>query len=445
MAGQYFNQTGYGLSQAITQEASQPVRARRAPGARDTQYLAGQIWVDMAASEAYILVNSVAGVPTWNLLEGSGGTGIFTTLTSSGNTALATGAAATFAAGTAAGGAVTMDSGAGISLDAATASNFTVTGAADLTLSTTLGSLNLLGGEAAADAVRVNASNAAGGIDVDCGTAGIAIDSTGAFSIDGAAASNVTTTGAGIDLTLSSVLGSVLVSSTEDAALAIKLHANGGVSETIQLHSDLGTGVGSINLLSDVGGITLRATGLASADAINLEAPAGGLDVDVALQMNLTSSQAAADSIVIRSSDAAGGIDVDAGTGGVTVDSSGSISIDAANVSNFSVTGAFDVTVSSSLGSANIAAGEAVIDAIALTASNAAGGVQITTGTLAATTGINLVQGAQNASIQVGTGAPVHSAPKGSLYLNTAGSGIADRLYVATDAIGGWTNFVSAA
>lgn len=309
-------------------------------------------------------------------------------------------------------GGITADAAGAISLDAAAASNFSVSGAGiDLTVASAAGRVVINGEEAAADAVRVLsaaggldanvalqmnldssqaaatavriiASNAAGGIDVDAGTGGIAIDSTGAFSIDGAAASNITTTGAGIDLTLSSVLGSVLVSSTEDAALAIRLHANGGTSETIQIHSDQGTGVGSVNLLSDVGGITIRSTGLASADAINLEAAAGGIDADAALQINIASSQAAvADSVRIVASAADGGIDIDAGTGGITIDTTGAFSIDGAAASNVTVTGAAaDLTLSSAGGSVNITATEAAADAIVLNASNAAGGIDLLTG-----------------------------------------------------------------
>lgn len=290
-----------------------------------------------------------------------------------------------------AGGGIDIDSGtAGVivdttgaaSIDAGAASNFSVSGAGiDLTLASSAGRVVVNGEEAAADAVRILsaaggldtnvalqlnldssqaaaadsvrivASAADGGMDIDAGTGGITIDSTGAFSIDGAAASNVTTTGAGIDLTLNSVLGSVLVRSTEDAALAIRLHADGGTSETIQVHSDQGTGVGSINLLSDVGGITMTA-GLATADAINLV-----------------------------TSNAAGGIDVDAGTNGVIVDTTGAISLDAAAASNFTATGAFDLTVASTLGSVIVSAGEAVSDAIQLTASDAAGGITLTAGT----------------------------------------------------------------
>ena len=97
-----------------------------------------------------------------------------------------------------AGAALDFDAGSfdvlttgGISLDAGAASNLT-TSAGDLTLEATAGSTNVNGGEAAVDAVRINASNAAGGIDVDAGTGGIAIDTTGALSIDSVGTSNIT-------------------------------------------------------------------------------------------------------------------------------------------------------------------------------------------------------------------------------------------------------------
>ncbi len=295
----------------------------------------------------------------------------------------------------------------GLTMTSTTASSLGVSGAGiDLTLDSAAGQLILTGGEAAVNAVRVQADDAAGGIDIDAGTGGITIDTTGAFSIDGQAASNVTVTGAGLDLTLASVLGSVLVSSTENAALAIRLHANGGTSETIQVHSDQGTGVASVGLLSDVGGITLRSTGLASGDAINLEAAAGGVDIDAALQVNIASSQnaidairivasaggididavgaatedinitntggsvvlvateAVADAITLTAVTALGGIDVNAGTGGMTVDSAGVLSLDATGATNLTTTGAFDLTIQSTAGSILLNAGEAVADAV---------------------------------------------------------------------------------
>lgn len=202
-------------------------------------------------------------------------------------------------------------------------------------------------GNTAAGAVVLNSGSTIAIGDASAGA--ITVDTAAGVSLDGATASNFTVTGAGQDLTLSSVGGSVLVESTEDAALAIRLHANAGTSETIQIHSDQGTGTDSINLLSDVGGITLTATGLANAAALDFNAPAGGLDVDVALA--------------------------------VAIDTAAGISLDAATASNFTVTGASaDLTLSSSGGSVNITATEAAADAIVINASDAAGGIDLTTG-----------------------------------------------------------------
>lgn len=92
-----------------------------------------------------------------------------------------------------------VDTTAGFSVDGAAGSNVT-TSAGDLTLEATAGSTNVNGGEAAADAVRLNASNAAGGIDIDAGTAGVAIDTTGGFSVDGDAASNISTSAGDLSL-----------------------------------------------------------------------------------------------------------------------------------------------------------------------------------------------------------------------------------------------------
>lgn len=191
------------------------------------------------------------------------------------------------------------------------------TGAASIDLLSDVGGITLTGGLATADAINIVASDAAGGIDIDCGTGGIAADTTGA----------------------------VIVTSTANSAASIFLHANGGVSETIRLHADQGTGVASLDFLSDVGGITLRG-GLGTADAINITA-----------------------------TNAAGGIDIDSGTNGFIVDTTGAISLDGAAASNLTVTGAFDLSVITTLGSLNLTAGEDAADAIVISAG--AGGIDI--------------------------------------------------------------------
>lgn len=243
----------------------------------------------------------------------------------------------------------------------------------------------------------INSGTSTGTVTIGNAAAGaITVDTAAGISLDAATLSNFTVTGAGADLQLGSAGGSVLVSSTEDAALAIRLHADGGVTETIQIHSDQGTGVASIGLLSDVGGITVRATGLASADAINLEAAAGGIDVDAALQINIASSQNAVDAIRIVAS--AGGIDIDAvgaatedinitNTGGSVVVAATEAIADAITLSassggiDISSGGAgLDIDIVATGGSVNIQGTQAAADAITINASNAAGGIDISTG-----------------------------------------------------------------
>lgn len=220
-------------------------------------------------------------------------------------------------------GAATLDDALSVA-GAATVSGL-LTGDASATISTAGATLDLasdnsgdaviLGGGTTARAITIGQDAAAHTVAIGQAAAGaITIDTAAGVSIDAATASNFTVTGASADLTLAGVGGSVNITSTENAANAIFIEADGGTSETIYIHSDQGTGVASIQLDSDVGGITLS-SGLASADAINLAASAGGVDVDGALQVNITSSQAAATAIALTASDAGGGITATVGTG----------------------------------------------------------------------------------------------------------------------------------
>ncbi|MFP3859215.1 MAG: beta strand repeat-containing protein [Bacteroidales bacterium] len=282
----------------------------------------------------------------------------------------------TITLGNGAAGDVTVDSGSGISLDAADNSNFSVSGSGnDLTLASSAGTVIVEGGEDTADAIYLHADagtsetirlhsdqgTGADSVHLESDVGGITLTSTGLASSD---AINLAAAAGGVDVDAAL---DIVLTSTEDAADSIYLHADGGTSETIRLHSDQGTGADSVHLESDVGGVTLTSTGLASADAITLNSVAGGVDVDGALQININSSQSAADAVRIVSSDAAGGIDIDSGTGGITVDSTGAISVDAADNSNFSVSGGGnDLTLASSGGTVIVNSGEDTADAIYL-------------------------------------------------------------------------------
>lgn len=283
-----------------------------------------------------------------NILSGNGTAGTQTLNILTGNRAgalnLASGSAAhVITIGSASAGAVTVDTAAGISLDAATASNFVVSGATeDLTLGSDGGRVIVTAGEDAADAIYIHADagtsekirihsdqgtgldsvelvSDVGGVTVTAGVAnaaafdvnlasgGMTVDAGLGISFDAAGASNFSVSGAANDLDLASTGGRIILTSGEDAADSIYLRANAGTSETIRLHSDQGTGTASVHLESDVGGVTLT-SGLASADAVNVIATNGGFDLDAALEVNIASSQAADSAITLSASNAAGGI-----------------------------------------------------------------------------------------------------------------------------------------
>lgn len=244
----------------------------------------------------------------------------------------------------------------------------TAAGAAgeDLDLVCTSGSVNISGGEDAADAVVISAG--AGGIDI------------------------AATGEAGQDIDISNTGGSVNITATEDNNGAIYIRANGGTSERIRLHADQGTAADSVLLDSDAGGITLSAA-LASDDAINLSASAGGVDIDGALQVNIASSENAADAISINAS--AGGLDmVAAGAAGEDIDitcTSGSMNLTSGEaIADSMVLSAgggldilapsggagLDIDITNTGGSVNISASENAADAITMNAS--AGGIDMT-------------------------------------------------------------------
>jgi hypothetical protein len=339
--------------------------------------------------------NGSAGTQTCNILGG----------TRAGALNLAKGAAAhVIGIGSASAGAVTVDTAAGISLDSATASNFTVTGAADLSLGTTLGSLNLTAGEADVAAIRIHASDAAGGIDCDAGTAGIAIDSTGAVSLDGAAASNFSVSGGGIDLSLISAAGRVVVNGEEAAADAVRiLSVAGGLDVDVALQMNLVSSQNAADAIvinASAGGIDITAAGGAGED-IDITNSAGSVTI--------TAAEAAGDAIVIDASNAAGGIDIKCGSGGLVLTGAGSFLSLATGGAGLRVKGgaatdfvgiATLVNGTVTVNNTNIAAGDRIFLAHAAIAGSTALGTLSYTISAGASFTINSVQAGTPASLQ---------------------------------------------
>lgn len=94
------------------------------------------------------------------------------------------------------------------------------------------------------DAVSLLTTGTGGGINMDTADGAVSIVA------DGAVNGNLTVDAA----------HTLTLVSTDNGAAGMYLHLNGGTSETLKLHSDLGTGQDSIYLLSDVGGVTITAS-----------------------------------------------------------------------------------------------------------------------------------------------------------------------------------------
>lgn len=196
-------------------------------------------------------------------------------------------------------GSFDMDLTGGFAVDAGAASNLT-TSAGDLSLEATAGSTNITGGEAAADAINIDASNAAGGIDVDAGTGGIAMDTTGVFSVDGVGNSNVTTdsgnlalettTSGDVDITgadnvdVTSTAGDVTLTAGDDMIFDdAQLTGNVQLTETA---TDFDATFSSDGIIDNLNSFASTATG-EGASNVGIEDAGGfftGTDTEAALQ-----------------------------------------------------------------------------------------------------------------------------------------------------------------
>jgi hypothetical protein len=184
-------------------------------------------------------------------------------------------------------GVLDIDVTAGLTIDATTMSidgtddsNITVTGTGkDLTVAAAGGgtqTLILSSAGTGADALQITSS--AGGIDIsNVGSSGDDIDITATSddtSIHLQATNNTDadaitmkalvggidiTGGSGGDIDIASVGKSVNISSTENAANALYLRANGGTAETIKIHADQSTADKAIEIIADAGGVDIQA------------------------------------------------------------------------------------------------------------------------------------------------------------------------------------------
>ena len=205
--------------------------------------------------------------------------------------------------GSGAAGAISLDTTAGITVNADDSYALTVSAGTvsiaptggDLTLDATNKSVIIRGTEEVSNAILLDADGTAGGIHMDSGTGDITLDSGDDIFLEadtssGDVISIINTQGtdpgavilravaAGGDVNIESEAGRVLIEGEENAAETVLITADGGASSTVKVHADTGTGDESIFLLSDLGGVTVRA----AAGSIDIEA-VGGSDGDIGI------------------------------------------------------------------------------------------------------------------------------------------------------------------
>jgi len=240
---------------------------------------------------------------------------------------------------------------------------------------------------------------------------------TPAISLDAAGASNFTVAGAGLTLS-TTTSGTVLIDS------AGLLDMNAAASMDIDV-------TGTYDMLS-TGAFSIDGTG-----ASNVTATSGSMTVstlttgDVILDsvdsVSIDGAEAAADAVSIQASNAAGGIDVDAGTAGIAVDTTGGLSLDSAADSNLTAantTASTNITQTITVDNTGATAGDATLD-INATSTNGSGVIDmdaddtITIDTLASGT-ISVGADAVDGSLNFGTGAAVKTVTVGSLTTTSA-------------------------
>ena len=361
------NNLAYGFSSPLIPIINPPIIADRAPTVNDIAEL-GSEWVDTVNGDVYFLTKVEGSAATWTAASGNGA--ILTSLTVNPGPTVISGDLTVNGTNVGLTATATMSlstTGAGVDIDMAAADGSIVMQAsedaanaiflqADGGINATIVIENTLG--TGLDAITISAP--AGGIDLDVGSIDILTTS-------------VLTIAAGTDLTLSA--GSdVFVAGTD----TVQIEGAGAFANAILLNAtDVASGI-DVNAGSS--GITVDTTGgisLDSAAASNFTV-AGAFDLTLrstAGSIVITGDQAAADAVQINAL-SGGGIDMNAGILGATIDSADTISLGAGAASDFTVTGAFDLDLASTLGAVNISSGQIAVDAIVINAS--AGGMQIT-------------------------------------------------------------------
>lgn len=269
--------------------------------------------------------------------------------------------------GNSAGGGVAIDTTAGITVNADDSYALTVSAGTiglaatggDITIDGVDQSVIIRGTEEAGDAIYIHADGTAGGIDLTAGTGDIAMISTDDISMTvnntttdniiitntpgtGEDAINIDATAGGIDIDFATAKnmavtgGQFIFTSNEDVAGAFTVTANTGTSETIVLTNTLGTGEAAFNIDATAGGIDID-----FATAKNMAVTGGQFiftsNEDVASAFSVITNTGSSETITLVNTQGTG-------TGAVTVTTTAAGDIDINSGDDITVDAADDMT-----------------------------------------------------------------------------------------------------
>ncbi len=414
-----------------------PIISKRSPTTRDKAEL-GTIWINTVLNDAFILTSVASGVATW--INAGGGSGTFSSLSISGASVL-TGAvtASTLGLGvvfSSAVGLLSSSNGTNGQLiigNTAGAPAWSTPTSSDGSLIVSLGAhtldLKVSGATVSSfptDAGTANpvlgATTIAGGSNIGTSAAGgtVTVALVGSPSVAGSLT-------AGASLNMSA--GTCTITSDTNADKAIYLHVNAGVAETINIYSQQGTGVDSVNIHSLAGGITV-AGGKAAATAINLTASnaAGGITLTAGTNgvtntitngaFTVTTgtgainigTDAVAKIVTIGSTTGGAGTVIQSGTGDVVLTSTDKITLDSTN----------NMDLNSSAGNINIAT-NAVANTVTIGNASGATSVVVNGGTGAMQFGANAIAHATTVGSVTGAAETTVQGGTGGIAINAAG------------------------
>jgi hypothetical protein len=439
------NRRAYSIGSAFVDVFNPPIVAERAPTVNDKAEI-GTLWVDKPNNDVYFLTSITASSSSW--INAGGGSGSFDSLTVTNNTsiggtltlsALTAGTVRSSAAGLI---SVLADGNDGeilIGTTGGAAAWSTLTAGAGINIAEAAGTITISNPGVTGTSITCSDANnvtpdGAGITEVIGYDANITTDGATANTVKIRLADNIVSVGsitATADLDMST--GICTITSDNNAADAIYLHADAGVNEKIRIHSGQGTSTDSVKLQSDAGGVTITG-GLASSDAINISAidAAGGITVDYGTggvtftgadggftvesgTANISIGADAADHDILLGDDSgANALTMYAGTNGVILDSNGAILIDSAGDTDInSSAGDINIANDNVAQNVNIATGAAVktltlgnvTGATAVTVNCGTGGANFGTSATAHTTTIGSTNTTSALTLQTGTGA----------------------------------------